>query len=342
MSAEQPVVPRIWVFVEQQEHQVHPVSWELLGAAKRLSADLPGSVVEAVLPGHQIADLAPQAFHYGASRVYVIDSPVLEIYRNLPYAMAVSQLVMQYRPEIFLIGATTLGRDLAGSIATRVGTGLTADCTELAIDPAQHILAATRPTFGGNLMATILCRRHRPQMATVRPRVLPMPDPIPDATGEVIAVPFDLREEDVPVKRLRLIRAEEQPNIEYADVLVAGGRGVGGPEGFALLEELADALGGMVAASRPVVDAGWMDAGRQVGQTGKTVRPKLYIAAGISGAVQHRVGMSGADVILAINTDPNAPIFQIATLGIVGDLYDVIPALIRQVKGQAQDGQAHL
>ena len=342
MNAEQPVVPRIWVFVEQQERQVHPVSWELLGAAKRLSADLPGSVVEAVLPGHQIADLAPQAFHYGASRVYVIDSPVLEIYRNLPYAVAVSQLVMQYRPEIFLIGATTLGRDLAGSIATRVGTGLTADCTELAIDPAQRILAATRPTFGGNLMATILCRRHRPQMATVRPRVLPMPDPILDATGEVITVPFDMREEDVPVKRLRLIRAEEQPNIEYADVLVAGGRGVGGPEGFALLEELANALGGMVAASRPVVDAGWMDAGRQVGQTGKTVRPKLYIAAGISGAVQHRVGMSGADVILAINTDPNAPIFQIATLGIVGDLYEVIPALIRQVKGQAQDGQAHL
>jgi Electron transfer flavoprotein, alpha subunit len=169
-----------------------------------------------------------------------------------------------------------------------------------------------------------------------------MPDPMPDATGEVINVPFDMREEDVPVKRLRLIRAEEQPNIEYADVLVAGGRGVGGPEGFALLEELANALGGMVAASRPVVDAGWMDASRQVGQTGKTVRPKLYIAAGISGAVQHRVGMSGADVILAINTDPNAPIFQIATLGIVGDLYDVIPALIRQVKGQAQDGHAHL
>ncbi|MGQ9549909.1 MAG: electron transfer flavoprotein subunit alpha/FixB family protein [Roseiflexus sp.] len=342
MNAEQPAVPRIWVFVEQQERQVHPVSWELLGAAKRLSADLPGSVVEAVLPGHQIADLAPQAFGYGASCVYVIDSPVLEIYRNLPYAMAVSRLVLQYRPEIFLIGATTLGRDLAGSIATRVGTGLTADCTELAIDPAQHILAATRPTFGGNLMATILCRRHRPQMATVRPRVLPMPDPLPDANGEIIHVSFDLREEEVPVKRLRLIRAEEQPNIEYADVLVAGGRGVGGPEGFALLEELADALGGMVAASRPVVDAGWMDAGRQVGQTGKTVRPKLYIAAGISGAVQHRVGMSGADVILAVNSDPNAPIFQIATLGIVGDLYEVIPALIRQVKGQAHDGQAHL
>jgi electron transfer flavoprotein alpha subunit len=244
MNAEQPVVPRIWVFVEQQEHQVHPVSWELLGAAKRLSADLPGSVVEAVLPGHQIAGLAPQAFHYGAARVYVIDSPVLEIYRNLPYAVAVSQLVMQYRPEIFLIGATTLGRDLAGSIATRVGTGLTADCTELAIDPAQHILAATRPTFGGNLMATILCRRHRPQMATVRPRVLPMPDPILDATGEVITVPFDMREEDVPVKRLRLIRAEEQPNIEYADVLVAGGRGVGGP------------------AARWSMPDGWMPVGR--------------------------------------------------------------------------------
>lgn len=341
-NGDQPAIPRIWVLIEQQEQQVHPVSWELLGAARRLAAELPGSIVEAVLPGYQVEPLAVQVFRYGAERVYLIDEPVLALYRNLPYAAAISQLVITYQPEIFLIGATTRGRDLAGAIATRVGTGLTADCTELAIDPAGKILAATRPTFGGNLMATILCRRHRPQMATVRPRVLPMPAPLDVAPGDLVRVPFAMGEDDVPVKRLRLIRAVERPSIEYADVIVAGGRGVGGPEGFALLEELATALGGMVGASRPVVDAGWIDPGHQIGQTGKTVRPKVYIAAGISGAVQHRVGMSGAGVILAINSDPHAPIFQIADLGIVGDLFDVIPEMIRQVKGYSDARQAQL
>lgn len=332
------VGPRIWVFIEQEERQPHPVSWELLGAARRLAAELEGSVVEGVLLGHEVADIAPLAYRYGARRVYLIDDPVLEPYRNLPYGVGVSRLVEKYRPEIFLIGATTLGRDLASSIATRVRTGLTADCTELAIDPKQKILAATRPTFGGNLMATILCRQHRPQMATVRPRVLPMPEPLPAADGELLREPLGLSEDEIQVHRLRLIPGAVRTNIEYADVVVAGGRGVGGPEGFKLLGELAEALGGVVGASRPVVDAGWVPYEHQVGQTGKTVRPKLYIAAGISGAVQHKVGMSGADVIVAINSDPAAPIFQIADVSIVGDLYDVIPELIKQVKGARDAG----
>ena len=334
---------RIWVLVEQEDGKAHPVSWELLGAARRLALELDAekAVVEGVLLGQDVGSIAQEAFRFGARRTYVIDDPVLAVYRNLPYSVGISRLVQTYRPEIFLIGATTLGRDLASTIATRVQTGLTADCTELTIDPKQKILAATRPTFGGNLMATILCREHRPQMATVRPRVLPMPSPLDEATGEVILGTLNMSEQEVPVKRLRLIPGRQQLNLEYVDVIVAGGRGLGGPDGLPLLEELADALGGVVGVSRPLVDAGWISADHQVGQTGKTVRPKLYIAAGISGAVQHRVGMSGADFILAINTDPKAPIFQIADLGLVGDLYEVIPELIRQVKA-TQPGDSHV
>ena len=334
---------RIWVLIEQQEGAPHPVSWELLGAARRLAAELDAeqAVVEGVLLGHDVGAIAQEAFRYGASRVYLVDDPVLRVYRNLPYAAGISQLVQTYQPEIFLIGATTLGRDLASAVATRVQTGLTADCTELTIDPKQGILAATRPTFGGNLMATILCRQHRPQMATVRPRVLPMPEPLAEATGEVIREPLGMSEEEVPVKRLRLIPGQQQLNLEYAEVIVAGGRGLGGPDGLPLLEELAQALGGVLGVSRPLVDAGWVSADHQVGQTGKTVRPKLYVAAGISGAVQHRVGMSGAGFVLAINSDPQAPIFQIADLGIVGDLYEVVPELISQVRA-AQQGDGHV
>lgn len=323
---------RVWVFIEQEDGRAHGVSWELLGAATRLARELDHGVVEAVLLGQAIEPLAARAIAYGAARVYVVDEPVLALYRNMPYSRAIAELVDAYKPVIFLIGATTLGRDLASAIATRVKTGLTADCTELAIDKEKKILAATRPTFGGNLMATILCRTQRPQMATVRPRVLPMPEQQADAAGEIVHVPFGLRETDVPVKRLDFVPSEAQADIENAEIVVAGGRGVGGPEGFALLQQLADALGGVLGASRPAVDAGWIDVARQVGQTGKTVRPRLYIAAGISGAIQHRVGVTGSDCILAINSDPNAPIFGIADVGIVGDLFDVVPELIRQVK----------
>ncbi len=335
---------RIWVLIEQQEGTVHPVAWELLGAAGRLAAELDPqqAVVEGVLLGHQIKPLAREAMRYGARRVHLIDDPVLALYRNLPYAVGISRLVQTYRPEIFLVGATSLGRDLASAIATRVETGLTADCTELSIDPKLQVLAATRPTFGGNLMATILCRHHRPQMATVRPRVLPMPEPLSGAAGDIVPATLDLAEGDVAVRRLRLIPARDALNLEHADVIVAGGRGLGSPDGLALLKELAQALGGVVAVSRPLVDAGWISLEHQVGQTGKTVRPKLYVAAGISGAVQHRVGMSGSGFILAINSDPQAPIFQVADLGIVGDLYEVIPELIDQLTGTregARDGR---
>ncbi len=334
---------RIWVLIEQEEGIPHPVSWELLGAARHLATELDAqqAVVEGVLLGHDVSGIAQEAFRYGANRVYLMDDPVLAVYRNQPYTAGISQLVETYQPEIFLIGATTLGRDLASSIATRVQTGLTADCTELTIDPKLGILAATRPTFGGNLMATILCRQRRPQMASVRPRVLPMPEPLPAAAGELIREPLGMSEEEVTVKRLRLIPGQQQLNLEYADVIVAGGRGLGGPDGLALLEELAQVLGGVLGVSRPLVDAGWVSAEHQVGQTGKTVRPKLYIAAGISGAIQHRVGMSGAGFILAINSDPQAPIFQIADLGIVGDLYQVVPELISQVRA-AQQGDSHV
>jgi electron transfer flavoprotein alpha subunit len=330
---------RIWVFIEQEEGKTHPVSWELLGAASRLAGELPGSVVEGVLLGRDVAHIACEAFRYGARRIYSIDDPVLENYRSFPYGVGVSNLVQKYRPEIFLIGATSLGRDLAGTVATRLHTGLTADCTELAIDAELKILSATRPTFGGNLMATILCRSHRPQMATVRPRVLPILKPLPQASGQVVSEPLGLGEDEVPVKRVRFIPHKEQLNIEYADVIVAGGLGVGGPDGFRLIEELAKALGGVVGATRPAVDAGWIGYGHQIGQTGKTVRPRLYIAAGISGAVQHQVGMSGSDFILAINSDAKAPIFQIADLGIVGDMYEVIPELIRQAKAMGRESK---
>jgi len=338
---------RIWVYLEQEEGQAHPVSWELLGAAQRLAAELPGSVVEGLLLGHQVEHIAAEAFRYGASRVYLVDDPVLEVYRNLPYGFGISNVVQKYKPEIFLVGATTLGRGLASVIATRVSTGLTADCTELAIDPDKKILAATRPTFGGNLMATILCQKQRPQMATVRPRVLPTPQPLPQADGELIRESFGMTEDEVAVKLVRFIPSdsEDQINLEYADVIVSGGRGVGDPAGFKLLEELAGLLGGVVGASRAVVDAGWISQTHQGGQTGKTVRPKLYIAAGISGAIQHRVGMSGSNFILAINTAPNASIFQLADLGIVGALYQVIPELINQVKtvrqSQPVEGASH-
>jgi electron transfer flavoprotein alpha subunit len=237
---------------------------------------------------------------------------------------------------VFLIGATTLGRDLAGSVATKLQTGLTADCTQLQMGEARggthKLLLATRPAFGGNVIATIVCRNQQPQMATVRPRVFCTPERMPDGKGEVITEPISISEESIGAQILEILRNEAAGvKIEYADVIVSGGRGLGGPEGFALIEKLANELGGVVGSSRPCVDAGWISYNHQVGQTGKTVRPKLYIAAGISGAIQHKVGMQDSDFILAINRDPNAPIFDIATVGIVGDLFEVIPALIQEI-----------
>jgi electron transfer flavoprotein alpha subunit len=293
--------------------------------------------VEGILVGHDVASLAEEAIRYGAERIYLVDSPVYKHYRNKPYTTALVSLVKKHQPEVFLIGATTLGRDLAGAVATNLGTGLTADCTHLAmgeVKGANHkLLLATRPAFGGNVIATIVCRNYTPQMATVRPRVFTSPEPDPAIRGEIVKEIFPQIVEDHNVQILEFIRNEaSNAKVEYADIIVSGGRGLGGPKGFALLQELADELGGVVGSSRPCVDAGWISYDHQVGQTGKTVRPKLYIAAGISGAIQHKVGMQNSDFILAINRDPHAPIFEIATLGIVGDLFEVIPAMIKEIR----------
>lgn len=341
---ESPTLRRFWVFIEEEEGKIHPVAWELLGVARRLASEIKDeleksagqAVVEGVLLGHEVAHLADEAFQYGAERVYLMDDPIFSNYRNKPYYTGLVSLVEKYQPEVFLIGATTLGRDLAGSVATKLGTGLTADCTQLQMGEARggthKLLLATRPAFGGNVIATIVCRNHLPQMATVRPRVFPLPERLPDGRGEIVSEKVLIGEENIHSQILEILRNEAAGvKVEYADVIVSGGRGLGGPEGFVLLEQLANELGGVVGSSRPCVDAGWISYDHQVGQTGKTVRPKLYIAAGISGAIQHKVGMQDSDFILAINRDANAPIFDVATVGIVGDLFEVIPALIKEI-----------
>ncbi len=323
----------VWVWVEQHGGEAHPVSWELLGKACEL-AEARDCDVAAVVLGHNVEHLAREAGYYGARKVYLIDDPVLERYRTDPYAHGIVQLVRKYKPEIFLMGATTTGRDLAGAVATELQTGLTADCTGLDIDELTGLLRQTRPAFGGNIMATILTREHRPQMATVRPRVMRARPRDESLSAEIIREPLGMTEEQVRKKIVKWTPDEESElvNLQYAEVIVSGGRGLGGPQGFELLAELAEVLGGVVGASRGAVDAGWISHDHQVGQTGTTVRPRLYIACGISGAIQHRVGMEHSDIIVAINIDPNARIFQIADYGIVGDLYEVVPELIKQAK----------
>lgn len=343
------MIRRFWVFIEQEEGKVHPVSWELLGVARRLASEIQdeldqtqdSALVEGILVGCNVEALAQEAIRYGADCVYLVDHPIYEHYRNRPYFTALTELVHKHQPEVFLIGATTLGRDLAGSVATNLGTGLTADCTQLQMGEAKgspnKLLLATRPAFGGNVIATIVCRNHRPQMASVRPRVFSMPEPNPEAKGKVVHEQIPSASDTVNSEIMKIIRNEDAlAKVEYAEVIVSGGRGLGGPKGFGILKELADELGGVVGASRPCVDAGWISYDHQVGQTGKTVRPKFYIAAGISGAIQHKVGMQDSDFILAINRDPHAPIFEIATVGIVGDLFEVIPALTQQIRAMKE------
>jgi electron transfer flavoprotein alpha subunit len=340
---------RFWVFIEQEDGKVHPVAWELLGVARRLAAEVKDelaksgdtAVVEGILVGQDVEGLAQEAIQYGADRVYLVDAPPFKHYLTKPYTSALVLLVKKYSPEVFLVGASTLGRDLAGAVATSLRTGLTADCTQLdmgeARDSGKKLLLATRPAFGGNVIATIICKNHQPQMATVRPRVFNAPQPDPNAKGEVLREQVEITPEMVNAQIVEFItNAAASIKLEYADVIVSGGRGLGGPKGFELIKELADELGGVVGSSRGCVDAGWIKYDHQVGQTGKTVRPKLYIAAGISGAIQHKVGMQDSDFILAINRDPHAPIFDIATMGIVGDLYEVIPALIKQVRAMKE------
>ncbi len=328
----------VWVFVELERGTVHPVSWELLGEGRKL-ADKLGVELAGIVMGTaqgKTREACTEAFQYGADLCYVVDDPVLENYRNEPYTKGLTDLVNKFQPEILLLGATTLGRDLAGSVATTLQTGLTADCTELNIDMENRSLAATRPTFGGSLLCTIVTLNYRPQMATVRPRVMHMPERDATRTGRIVEQPLNAIETDVITKVLEYIpdNLQNKPQLPFADIIVAGGRGMKRKENFNLIWDLARVLGAEVGASRPVVQAGWVDLERQVGQSGKTVRPKLYIAAGISGAIQHRVGMESSDVIIAINEDANAPIFDFATYGIVGNAMQILPALTETFRQQ--------
>jgi electron transfer flavoprotein alpha subunit len=324
----------VWVYVEQTNGKPATVSWELLGVGAELAKTLDVELCTAVI-GEDVEHLCRESFAHGASKAYLMDDPVFQHYRTESYYKAICHLVHKYKPEIILLGATGLGRDLAGAVATDLQTGLTADCTGLSIDERGFLLQ-TRPAFGGNIMATIMTERTRPQMATVRPHVMPMPQRDDSRSGEIVREPAMLREEDIAVKVLEVIddcsQGADAIDIAAADIIVSGGRGMHAKENFQMLQELADELGGVVGSSRAAVEAGWMPVERQVGQTGKTVRPKIYIACGISGAIQHLVGMQDSDFIIAINQDKDAPIFEVATYGIVGDVFNVVPAITKRIK----------
>ena len=335
----------VWVFVEQEEGEIAPVSLELLSKARDLAGELDGRVC-ALLLGHEIADLSLQVIQYGADKVFLAEHRELAIYRTLPFAEVATELVRQQQPYILLFGATPIGRDLAPRIASAVRAGLTADCTDLRIGDFERrgktyedLLYQIRPAFGGNLIATIVNPEMHPQMATVREGVMKLGKPDSQRQGQVerIEPAFNGSHSSLQV----LKREIRLPTIDLkgASVIVAGGMGVGSREGFELIYELARVLGGEVAASRAAVDAGFVSPEHQVGQTGVTVRPRLYIACGISGAVQHRAGMDQSSKIIAINSDPNAPIFEIAHYKIVGDLRKVIPAMIETYRGDRMAGE---
>ena len=323
----------VWVIAEHLHCQFRRGTLELLGEGRRL-ADRLGVQLSAVLLGAGIEAMARDLFAYGADKVYLAQDPVLAHYRTGPYTDVLAGLINRHKPEIVLISATPQGRDLAPRVAARLAAGLTADCTGLDIDESERLLVQTRPAFGGNLMATIVSRHARPQMATVRPGVMKALEPDPSRAGEIVNVPVHLDERSMLTKIIEIVQLDTdgRVNLQDAEIIVSGGRGLGKPENFALIRELAKALGGAVGASRAAVDAGWIPAYHQVGQTGRTVQPKLYIACGISGAVQHLAGMSSADCIIAINKDPAAPIFNIATYSIVGDLFEIVPALTRKLR----------
>ena len=326
----------VFVFAEQRDGVLQKVGIELLGKANELAKDL-GQEVVAMLLGDNIKDQAEVLFHHGADKVIVVDDPMLKEYVTEPYAKAIFQITEKYDPEIVLYGATSIGRDLAPRLAARIHTGLTADCTSLEIDEESKNLMMTRPAFGGNLMATILCEEHRPQMATVRPGVMTPLATDHDRTGELIEEKVEFSDADMNVTVREIAKEEEKKkDITEANILVSGGRGIGGPEGFKQLQQLAEELGGEVSTSRATVDAGWIEKDRQVGQTGKTVRPEVYFALGISGAIQHIAGMEDSDLIIAINKNENAAIFDVADLGVVGDLNAIVPKLAELIRKEKQ------
>ncbi len=321
------------VFIEVMENEGARVSWELVGKARELAHSVDARVL-GLLVGSGVESIAADAVAYGCDEVHVIDHPRLSKYLSAPFGKALSDLCEAIRPDILLMGATHLGRDLAGIVATRLQTGLTADCTGLAIEEETGLLLMTRPTFGGNIMATIFCERHRPQMSTVRPRVMKLPERDPARRGAIHNHDWSPPESDPAVitDRVREVLVAGSVDIVRAPALVVAGRGACDASSFAMLQELADVVGGVVACSRPVVQAGLMPYERQVGQTGKTVAPRLYIGVGVSGAVQHLVAIQGSEKIIAINSDAEAPIFRVADVGIVGNYLQVVPELIAQLK----------
>lgn len=322
----------VYVIAEQRDGKIQKVSVELVGEATKLAKDL-GEKVVAVLLGSNVTDKAQELIQYGADKVVVVDDPMLEKYATEPYAKAVTAVIKELEPEIVLYGATSIGRDLAPRVSARVHTGLTADCTKLAINEETKLLHMTRPAFGGNIMATIVCKNHRPQMATVRPGVMSALAKDETRTGEVVNFKVDFVPADMNVEIIEEVKETRKTvDITDAKVLVSGGRGIGSPEFVPVLQEAADVLGGIVSGSRPVIEAGWLSKERQVGQTGKTVRPNLYLACGISGAIQHVAGMESSEVVISINKDDNAAIFSVSDLGVVGDVKVILPKLIEAIK----------
>ncbi|MDD5246151.1 MAG: FAD-binding protein [Candidatus Omnitrophica bacterium] len=322
----------IWVFIEQKKGKVQSISYELLGKASELANKL-NTQVSAVLIGHDLADQLDEIFWHGADNIYLVEAPEIANFQDEPYTNILVKLIEKYKPEIMLCGASAIGRSLISRVAIKIKAGLTADCTGLDIDESKKILLQTRPAFGGNIMATIISPNFRPQMATVRHKVMQPITPDKKRKGRIIRENFP---GEVYFSRTKLLDIIEEVetliNISEADIIVSGGRGMGGKENFQILGELAHVLGAAVGASRAAVDSGWIPYSHQVGQTGRTVAPKIYIACGISGQIQHLVGMQSSKIIIAINKDPEAPIFKIATYGIVGDLTQVVPALTRKFK----------
>ncbi|MDR1247265.1 MAG: electron transfer flavoprotein subunit alpha [Clostridiales Family XIII bacterium] len=347
----------VWVYAEQRAGKLMNVALELIGEGRRLAREISDDTkVYAVLIGDGISGLASECFEFGADGVYLIENPLLANFTTDGYTKVLYDAVKAYKPEIVLFGATHIGRDLAPRVAARLSTGLTADCTRLDVKVSSYIdyanknttldtstldpasddkgLKQTRPAFGGNLMATIVCPRTRPQMSTVRPGVMTRRERVPGATGDIVNVNVSLAENDIRTKIVEIVKsAKEIVSLTDADIICSGGRGLGDPSGFELIRKFAAKVGGVVGSSRAAVDAGWIDHSHQVGQTGTTVKPKIYFACGISGAIQHLAGMQTSDIIVAINKDPEAPIFEVADYGIVGDLYKVIPQIIDEWDG---------
>ena len=323
----------VMVFCEMSQGILHKVSYELLGKAQELAAQLMEPVY-ATLIGSNLNEAAEEIVNRGADKVFIYDHPDLLNFRDDPYSDLLARCCVEETPSIVLIGATSIGRSMGPRVAAKLKTGLTADCTSLDIDPETGLLRQTRPAYGGNIMATIITPNGRPQMATVRYKMFPEAERVENPRGVIIKKSFHMNELTDRIKVIGFEEAPEQLSISDADIIVSGGLGMGEPTGFKLIEELASSLGGAVGASRPTVDEGWIDYRHQVGLSGRTVRPKLYMACGISGAVQHQAGMKTSDVIIAINKDPDAPIFKISSLGAVGDLYEVIPHLVEKIKEQ--------